>query len=511
VNVRNALVSFALAALAGGPAAAQERPAEEDLFGTPAAPAAEPAPATPAAPAPRAGGDDAARDASILGDPQRAAHRGVISAAQENPLAVGGQVYLRSVATWYRSVPPSEWPLSSPNLVDLYVDTRPNDRVRAFALARTSWDPLASPAGAGMLLRSPGPQPRAVLDQLWITFDVARTVFVTAGKQHVKWGVGRFWNPTDFLHPVRRDPLALFDARAGATMLKLHVPWEAKGWNLYGVALLDDPAGKGEAASTVGKVAGGARAEIVLGTVELGADALVRRGQRPRFGLDFSAGVWDLDLLGEVALRTSSDVQLWEETDPGAPIVARYSPVRLDGVAAQVVLGASYAANYSDEDAVRIGAEYFFNGPGYDDPHIYPWLMVEPAWFAGAPQPVRDAVDLALAGKTNDFRSFYVGRHYVGLSVLLAAPGSWNDHTFIFNAIANASDGSGILRLDHSVVVNTWLTVESFLAANVGKEGGEFRFSLDVPAQTLAPGVTTPPLRTPPPVLSGGVALRVKL
>jgi hypothetical protein len=504
VNARTALRLAALLALLPPGARAAERPSEDDLFGAPAEPSAAPAPAEPPA-------HEERRDDAILGAGRAGPPAGVLTAAQENPLAVGGQAYLRAASTWYRSTPPADWPLSSPNLLDLYADARPNDRVRAFALARTSWDPLARPAGEGLLLRSPGPDPRAVLDQLWIHFDVARTVFVTVGKQHVKWGVGRFWNPTDFLHPARRDPLAVFDARAGATMVKLHVPWEAKGWNFYGIALLDDPAGKGDAASTVGQVAGGARAELVFGSAEVGADALVRRGQRPRFGLDFSAGVWDLDLHGEVALRTSSDVPLWEETSSANPLVGpspRFVRRTLDGVAPQAVVGASYAVNYSDQDAVRFAVEYFYNGLGYDDPHIYPWLMVEPGWFGELGAEVAAAIG---STKTNDFRSFYVGRHYVGANVILAAPGSWNDQTFTFSAIVNASDGSGILRLDHSVVVNTYLTVESYLAGSVGKEGGEFRFSLDVPSQVLAGPIVTPPIRTPPPVLAGGVALRVKL
>jgi hypothetical protein len=502
VIARTALALAAL--LLAASTVAQDRPAEADLFGAPApAEAAAPQPGPPASEPAATGRDDAMLGARAGGPPA-----GILTAAQENPLAVGGQVYLRSSASYVRFVPPSKWQLSSPNLVDLYVDTRPNDRVRAFALARTSWDPLALPAGANPFFPSRGPEPWAALDQLWVNFDVARAVFVTVGKQHVKWGVGKFWNPTDYLHPVRRDPLAPFDSRTGATMVKLHVPWEAKGWNFYGIALLDDPAGKGESARTIGKVAGGARAEIVLGTVELGADALVRSGQRPRFGLDFSAGLWDLDLHGEVALRTWSDVQLWEETNPGANILTRFGKRSPDGVSPQAVLGVSYAVNYSDEDAVRFGAEYFYNGPGYDDPHIYPWLMVDPGWVPAV------GLDPALlpAGKTNDFRSFYAGRHYAGAYLLLAAPGSWNDHTFTLNAIANVSDGSAIVRLDHSMVVNTYLTIESYVAGNVGNEGGEFRFSLDVPAQAVGPfAALTQPLRTQPPILSAGVALRVKL
>ena len=47
---------------------------------------------------------------------------------------------------------------------------------------------------------------------MWLNFDIGRTVFVTAGRQRVKWGIGRFWNPTDFLQPARLDALAFFDA-----------------------------------------------------------------------------------------------------------------------------------------------------------------------------------------------------------------------------------------------------------------------------------------------------------
>lgn len=511
MNARTALASVTAVAalLAAGAAAAQDRPAEDDLFGAP--PAEEPAAPAPAASGPggqRSGAAVEGRDDAILGEGAAARPAGLFTAAQENPLAIGGQAWLRATTTWYRSVPPSGWPLSSPNLVDLYLDARPNDRVRAFALARTRWDPLATdPFFVG--LPTAGTDPRTVLDQLWINFDVGRRVFVTAGKQHVKWGVGKFWNPTDFLHPVRRDPLATFDARTGATMVKVHVPWEARGWNLYGIALLDDPAGEGDAANALGEVAGAARAEVVLGPAELGADALVRRGQRPRFGLDFSAGLWDFDLHGEVALRTSSDVQLWEEVNPDGDLLDRYGKARLDGVAAQAVIGLSWEANYTDEDVIRVGAEYFYNGLGYDDPHVYPWLMVDASWAGALGIPDPALLPSQLQGKTNDFRAFYVGRHYAGLYVLLAAPGSWNDTTFTLSALANASDGSAILRLDHSVRVNTHLTVETFLSGHVGKEGGEFRFSLDVPADVG--GYGNPAIRTPPPVMSAGVALRVKL
>jgi len=80
-------------------------------------------------------------------------------------------------------------------------------------------------SATGFTTFSTGRGPNSLLYQMWIRFDVLETVFVTAGKQHVRWGTGRFWQPTDYLHSLKRNPLDVFDARGGTSMVKLHVPW----------------------------------------------------------------------------------------------------------------------------------------------------------------------------------------------------------------------------------------------------------------------------------------------
>jgi len=124
--------------------------------------------------------------------------------------------------------------------------------VRGFALARTIFDPtLPATASTGLSTFGSGSQAAiptrrrqlefslrgaghahtgVLLDQMWLRFDIKHTVFVTAGRQHVRWGTARFWTPTDFLHIQHRNPLDVFDARTGTTMIKVHVPWE-QGWN----------------------------------------------------------------------------------------------------------------------------------------------------------------------------------------------------------------------------------------------------------------------------------------
>ena len=209
--------------------------------------------------------------------------------APENPLQIGGQLYLRAQTTASAHQNPGDWSLSAPSLLDLYLDARPNPRVRAFILGRMAYDPTLppkaprrTPPGWIPTARWPGrPRPTgfstfsntrgptSLLDQMWIRFDILQKVFVTTGKQHVHFGTGRFWQPTDYLHPVKRNPLDVFDARAGETMIKLNVPWEEQGWNFYGFGVTEDP---NAATNMLGKVAGAARAEVVLAGVELGAD-----------------------------------------------------------------------------------------------------------------------------------------------------------------------------------------------------------------------------------------------
>jgi hypothetical protein len=502
VTPRTALAAAALAALLTAAAArGEDRPTESDLFGAPA-PAAEVAPTQAPATTPPPG---EGRDEAILGGGRAGAPAGVLTAAQENPLAIGGLAYLRAATTWNRGVPPSRWALSTPLLTDLYADVRPNDRVRAYVLGRLTYDPTI-PENATNLFGARVSQTRVQLDQLWLNFDLDRKVFVTVGKQHVKWGTGRLWNPTDWLHPVRRDPLAQLDVRTGVTMVKAHLPWEARGWNLYGVLVVEDLAGRPgapygtltapdpESTGALGHVGGGGRAETVWGSLEVGVDAVAQRGHKPRFGLDASFPLGEVDVHGEVALRSGKDAPRWtRKAGTDGTSLGDWEPGEWRRVTPAAMVGFEWSWKYSEDDLIRTGAEYYFDDAGYDDAHVYPVLIASPY----------------VSGDTRDaFTPFYLGRHYAGIFLNVPSPGSWNDTTFTLTVIGNLSDGSAVVRLDHSVLINTYLTVETYAAGHVGKEGGEFRFGATFPPQ---PPLTTTQVTIPTPLLDLGVALRVKL
>lgn len=179
-------------------------------------------------------------------------------------------------------------------------------------------------------------------------------------------------------------------------------------------------------------------------------------------------------------------------------------------------MGATYSAKYSDEDAVTFGAEYFYDHSGYDGPEIYPVLLgvaLYSPYPAFPPVPPLTTVPTPnpWAGQPNPFTSFYLGKHYGGAYVSLPSPGSWNDTTFTLSVIGDLSDKSFVARLDHFVLLNTYLRLETYLAGHFGAREGEFRLGFEIPPQQIAPGVTTPAFPIQPLVVDAGIALRVTL
>lgn len=564
----------ACALLAAGRADAQGRPSEAEMFGAPSAPAADhgpsssdggvaperasaadegagagtdpstavspakpasPAVGTPADPATgagsgptevEAGGGPAqtpSRDQAILGDPT-AGPRLSEETAPEDPLKIGGQLYLRS---FYRQPgapvfdfsnvnmirQTDETTFSAPSLVDAYFDARPNERVRAFVLGRLFFDPTLPTQQAQQSTGTQGPGtgmpgqmtgtggtstptvplvsgitatrgPSTLLDQLWLRFDIKRVVFVTAGRQHVKWGTGRFWTPTDYLHPERRNPVAVFDARPGFTMLKLHLPWEERGWNFYAFALvegvrpLDRTTGRftagGDVVRDVGDIGGALRAELVLGTAELGLGGVFHRDHKPRWAADLSVGVGDFDLYADAGFRYGSELPRVR-----ADGTIEYVP----GIKPQITAGGTWSRKYNDNDVFTMAGEYFYNSRGYNDPRLYPVLFA-----------------------SGTFEFFYTGRHYAALSAILAAPWSWNYTTFTLTTLGNLSDQSFLSRLDYSLVMLTHLRFEAFVAVNYGRRSGEFRLGVD--NLDLGNGQS---ISLEPQAFSTGLGLRVSI
>ncbi len=376
-----------------------------------------------------------------------------LEARAENVLDIGGGLFSQLQYSILEDGNPEEFPLSQPNFLDVYLDARPNRRLRVYADGRLTYTPTTS-ADLGVTgpITGEAEPVEALLDELWVKFDIDRTAYVTAGRQHLRWGVGRFWFPNDFLFEQRRDPLALFDVRTGVDIVKVHFPVESLGWNFYAVGNL-------EGADSPEQLGGAGRAEFLVGLTEFAFSAAAQKGDPLQLGFDVSTALGWFDLRGAVAVlhnlqrpffRGASNFQDFDEITlqnvSDLQIPEQYS--REDDWIPLALVGAEVGIPYGDDDTLFIGAEYFFNDAGYADSDIYPWLI-----FNGA------------------YRPLYAGRHYAALYALIPSPGEWDDSTFSLSTLGNLSDRSFLSRVDYSVNVLTHMRVFVFSSVTYGGDG----------------------------------------
>ncbi len=383
----------------------------------------------------------------------------------DDRLTIGGKLHLRVNTYVLDDTQFEKSRLDNPNLLDLFVDARPNDRIRGFAQGRLRYDFTVSAGDTDTTGTAISPS-SVVLDQLWLKFDVAHRIFLTAGRQRIKWGAGRFWNPTDFMNQQALDPLAVFDERTGVGLVKVHVPIEAMGANLYAL-------GNFEGADTLNQVGGAVRTEWVLGPSELTLSAATRKGQPLRLGGDVSAGVGPFDLHVEGAVLHGVTDPYYTGTLDLDAFEFPKEENREDEWLPQVVGGGEIGIKYNDEDVLYLGVEYFYNGSGYDDASLYPWVFAKGA-----------------------YTPFYTGKHYGGVYVYLPSPGRLDDLSLTASTLGNLSDASYVSRLQVSYRALTWLNTYVYGQYHFGK-AGEFHYSYDVPDSVAALGLAIPDIDAP--------------
>lgn len=516
---------------------AQDRPKEEDLFGG------------PSEDAPVADGGVAARpdEGSMFGDDLKAEADGGLledrdssqlgagplvskfdtAEAVTDPLKVGGSLLMFGQAFFQEGRPFLEGSFSAPMILDVYLDGRPNDRLRAFANARLQFDPTiptgtqdtTAPAATSSTLVGLTPpartNPSVFLDQLWLRFDIARKVYLTIGRQKVRWGVSRIWYPSDFLNSRPRDALNPFDVRLGVNAVKVHVPIESLGWNFYAYGLLE---GVNQTTSglKLNQLGGALRAEFVIGPAEIGIGGVWQEGRRQRYALDVSAPIGPFDVYAEAAFRDGQDFTLFSYPAGLTPetllanagnITVKPSPK----IVVQVSGGASFQFNYTDKNMAIVALEYFYNPVGYDDPVGYQVQTFAPGILGVPLDPIQSV-------------ALYQGKHNVGLTI--ASPGipGFDWITISLSNIVIINDPAALTRLDVIFRVLNFLSVQAFGAVFYGQPGGQLRFTL--PAQTINDLANFSELATPgsgdqvrsslgplryPPLVQAGVLLRLSI
>ncbi|NJK88631.1 MAG: hypothetical protein HC923_04005 [Myxococcales bacterium] len=421
---------------------------------------------------------------------------------RDDLVALGGFVLLQLQVTGTEDTAASDSALRAPSFFDFFADVRPTDRLRVFAQGRLQTDFTRGQAvdtdGSDLVFQNlagfVGREAEVLLDQLWVKFDVARVVYVTAGKQRLRWGSGRFFNPTDFVNRQRVNPVALFDQRLGVNLVRLHLPLERENVNLYALADI-------EGASTVEDVGVALRGEVAWASTETAVTLAYRRGTGYRAGIDVSTGLWRFDVRAEASFTWDDHSPFFALDDGQNPFLARRVD-RSDDVIVEAGLGADIVFRLGDDDGQLIlGGQAYFNDRGYDDDTLYPFLIFAPVIDQAVVNTGFSTIGVAppFGGVDIGFNPFLVGRWYAAAFASLIGPGDLDDTTLALSGIGNLSDRSFIVRFDLSQAVLTFLSIRFFTNVYAGETSGGFRLGLDVPPlpDELVPTIPGVPVEVP--------------
>jgi hypothetical protein len=459
------LTALPLAFAAALVAQAETTDREADMFGTvevvaPAADATD-TPSEAAADTASNSRDDALFGGSASETLTPGALGGVVSSGiidtADKALAIGGQLFLRLNGSFREGEDVGEAAFNGPSLLDTFADVRPNDRLRAYAQLRFNFDYTVS-AGETNVLGAPLEPFSLQLAQAWTKFDIGQVAYVTAGRQRIRWGTGRFWNPTDFVNQEIRNSVDFFDQRVGVDLVKVHFPLEQLGWNLYLISVFNGL----DVLSDTGLAA---RAEFVFGPAELALSSFVKNNAPLKFGADISAGVWLFDVKAEGVMSRGLNKTYYEGGFNGdfygcqLGLEGAVCPEVVDTADTwyfEGVVGVEAQIKYTDTATVNVGAEYFYNQAGYDSADIYPWLFLKGGYVP-----------------------LYTGTHYAAVYANAQQPFEINDLGVTVSALSNISDLSLLSRLDVQYTLLQYLTVNAFVVGHFGNRG-EFKLGLDV-------------------------------
>lgn len=296
----------------------------------------------------------------------------------------------------------------------LFLDARPADDFRVFGKAVISYpfttaDDLEAPRTFSDIVR---------VTELFSDFQIGESVFLRGGKHTIAWGVGYFFSPADVLNLTAIDPDDPEADREGPVSLRANLPIDFNNLYLYVIA---DPTADGV------KPAVAPKAEVVLGSAEIGIGAYYHPDRVPRAMLTLSTGLADAEVFGELEASLGSD-RTFVERDADSPTGLRAvrHANRLFG-AATGGLRYTYRPESNDWSATFAG-QYLWNGEGYADPTILREPGVRTLLLNRALSPA-DLTTLP-------------GQHYAAASLNLSL-GTRSDWSAGALWITNLSDGSG--------------------------------------------------------------------
>ncbi|HAZ14952.1 MAG: hypothetical protein A2X86_21480 [Bdellovibrionales bacterium GWA2_49_15] len=348
---------------------------------------------------------------------------------EEDKLRIGGTLMSEFN---YVDVGPT---FGNPNTLWMYGDSRLKNDLRGYVKGRLIYDPTLDETQRSPLTGNANKKENLDLEEVKLQLNLKKKVFLTVGKQKIKWGSGKFWNPTDFVNSMKRNMLRPDDERLGVGMVKAHIP--IRNSNFYLISLLDD-------ANTPSKLGTAFRLEVPFSSSELALSSAFRQARHTIYGFDFSTALWDLDVYAEIAYSKGSDKIFYDQY--GTSFKRANDPIT------NWVAGLQYEYKYSDQDTFTLNLEYFQNEEGLKDAADYPMAILN---FAYSP--------------------FYLSNHYAMAMLTLPKPGRLEDYSFTLYDLMNLTDKTTYLKLEITYTGIQDLAATLGLGAHFGDEKGELR------------------------------------
>ncbi len=275
-----------------------------------------------------------------------------------------------------------------------------------------------------------------VLSEFYLSFDIARAVFVKLGNQINSWGASFFWTPVDFINLERVNSQETLDIRTGIPALKIHIPFT--GANLFTIIDFSDTVSdKLQVNDLANTINAGVRFDFTVWDAQIGLMGYIDAGGdffMNKYGIDLSTNILGFDIYTEHALSFISSQNITFNKDS-------YS------------FAVGFERSFGELKKWAVQGEFFFNEAGHED---------------------ESAADLL---PTGEFIPFYFGKYYV-----FARLEKQDFLTDIMDAglstIINLSDLSFTIKLALTLDIQNMFPVTCVFSYNGGDEGDEFTLYL---------------------------------
>ena len=348
----------------------------------------------------------------------------------------------------------------------VFFDARPKDDFRVYGSFKVAW---------------PFSTPNIQIFELFADFNYGDMLFFRFGKSTVKWGVGYFWSPADVINLEKINILDTQAQREGPVNFRIHLPILGTQNNFYFYTIVDSKNVSFETTALA------ARTEFLLGTYELGLGAYYRYDTAERAMATFTGPLGDFDIFGEAMVSRGSSSTFVQSIGTSSPFTIGTS--KTADHRDQYYFSASAGALYSSpKDYVTGIAQYYYNGEGYSDANRSTLIANAKTALTSATIS-SDAASVAKLSAALGSLAYGSGQHYAALSLSKSQLiGKYISASVI--AVANLSDGSGIVKPSISWVPLDYITLSLSPLFVFGPADGEYAFLAGGDKVSLSLGVS---------------------